>query len=270
MITKCPVCNFDSDIFASFKKSIVCKCKKCGFGFTKNLNANFGNYHRDDTYIKEEKLFENIFLKRINKIQKFIKKGFALEVGCSTGLMLSLLEKRGWKVKGVEISEKGAMIAREKGINVLVKPFEEIKFREKFDLIVFNHTLEHLKDPFMSLYKSKKILKKNGFIYIDLPNFDSLTAKIFKRRWPFLLPKEHLWHFTEKSLRHLFQNLGFKIVYVEKSSGIWNFNDPYLELSESFLGLKKRFISNLLTLPSSFCLSKLSLGEDLMIIAKYE
>ncbi len=268
MIEVCPVCRLDIKLFAKFREYIIYKCQNCGLGFTSNLSPHFGSYHGDDSYVEEEELFRNIFLKRVKKILQFKKKGSALEIGCSTGLMLSLLKDKGFNVEGVEISKKAARMAQKRGIDVIIKPFEEIFFKKKYDLIIFNHTLEHLKNPFQALEKSQKILIKNGLLYIDLPNFDSLSASFLKKKWPYLLPDEHLWHFTEKSLKLLFNKLNLKIVYVEKSSGILNLDNPYLELWQSFFNLKKRFITNLATLPTAILFSKMDLGDDLLIIAK--
>lgn len=268
MNNKCPVCGFETKIFAKLKNHIIYKCKNCGFGFTTNLSAHLGNYHRDDTYIQEEKLFENIFSKRVSKILNFKTKGDVLDIGCSTGLFLSLFQKKGWNVTGVEISKKAAEVAEKRGVEVLIKPFEEIRFTKKFDLIVLNHTLEHLKDPFDVVKKASQLLKPGGLLYIDLPNFASLSASIYKKNWTHLLPDEHLWHFTYKSLEIMLQKLGLKIIFVERSSGIWDVNKPYLELLTSLVTFKKRFFFNLLSALPTLLISKINLGSDLMVIAK--
>ena len=264
----CPVCNLKTKVFAKFKNQVINKCTNCGFGFTKNLSAHLGQYHRDDVYILEEKLFENIFLKRIKKILKFKKKGSVLEVGCSSGLMLKLFKDCGFLVLGVEISRKAAEAAMKKDIEVLTKPFEEIGFKSKFDVIIFNHTLEHLADPFLAIKKASSLLNKEGLLYIDLPNFASLSATLKKDKWPFLLVEEHLWHFSLKSLKILFKNNGLDLVFVERASGIWDFDKPYFELLSSLVSLKKRFIGNFLTAIPTLLLSKLSLGSDLMVLAR--
>lgn len=264
----CLICAYPTSEFISTKNFIVFKCTHCGFGYTDKLSSQTGDYHRDDTYIQEEKLFENIFNRRIKEISKFIKSGKVLEIGCSTGLMLSLLQKKGFNVKGVEISKKAAEAAAKRGIEVTVAPFEKMKFNEKFDVIILNHTLEHLEDPVKTLEKAKSILTPKGYLMIDLPNFDSPMAKFLKKRWPHLLPDEHLWHFTPKSFETIFKKLNFKVLKIKKASGIWDFANPYKEIFHSFAGFKKRFVNNVLTAIPSLVMTKLNKGSDLLVIAR--
>lgn len=264
----CPICQSGTDAFAQSNNYTVYKCRKCGFGFTKNLKAQRGGYHRDETYIAEEALFKNIFQKRTNIICKLKKNGYALEIGCSTGLMLSLLKEKSWKVLGIEMSKKAAIEAQNKGIEVLIGDFHKLKIDKKFDLVIFNHTLEHLQNPIDALKKATCLLNKNGLLYVNLPNFDSLSAKIEKGRWPLLLPKEHLWHFTPKSLEILLRKFMLKTIFIEKSSGIWDYANPLKGIVISLFSFKKRFFKEILTCLPSLITSKLQLGSDLMIIAQ--
>ena len=264
----CLICSYPAKKFTEKSGHIIYKCINCGFGFTDSLNAQKGDYHRDETYIIEERLFENIFLRRFKEITKFIKGGSVLDVGCSTGVMLSIFKRSGFDIKGVEISKKAAQMCQNKGIDVIVGPFEKIKFGEKFDLIILNHTLEHLENPLQALEKAGRILKPKGYIMVDLPNFDSPVAKTLKSHWPHLLPDEHLWHFTPKAFTVLFKKMGYKILLIKKASGIWDFLKPHQELYDSLTGFKKRFIKNFLTALPSLIMTRMNKGSDLLVIAR--
>lgn len=264
----CSICSSTTCIFTKKGEHAIYKCINCGFGYTDKLDKQSGDYHRDETYIIEENLFKNIFSRRVKEITRFIKTGKVLEIGCSTGLMLSLFKIKGFEAKGVELSKKAAEKAIEKGIDVKIAFFEKINFNEKFDLVVLNHTLEHMENPVEVLKKIKSILKPKGYVMIDLPNFDSPLAKILKSRWPLLLPDEHLWHFTPRAFNVLFKKMDFKILSINKASGLWDFENPYKEIAQSFTGLKKRFISNVLTMIPSLVMTKLNKGSDLLVIAR--
>ncbi len=264
----CLICSGENRFFILTSEFKIYKCNNCGLGYTKNLSAQNKSYHRDENYLAEEDLFKNIFQKRIKIIKRFLHKGAVLEIGCSTGLMLFLLQEEGFKVMGVEPSKSSAKAAQEKGIKVLNNFFEKVKLRSKFDLILLNHTLEHLNNPVEVIGKLAQLNSKNGFLYIDLPNFNSLSLKLLKGNWPHLLPKEHLWHFTDKSLSLLLSKFGYKIVYVEKSSGIWDLNNPTKEIFTAFFNMKKRLFNELITALPSLIVSRLSMGSDLMVIAK--
>lgn len=267
MIKTCLVCHYPLKLFCQKGSAKIYRCLSCGLGVTDQLKPQSGKYHRDDTYIKEEALFKNIFQKRARIVNGFKNKGRVLEVGCSTGLLLSLLKGLGFDVLGVEISPPAAQVAQARGIKVIIQPFEQVKFSEKFDVIIFNHTLEHLPDPASVLKKVLKILKEDGILFIDLPNFGSLSAKIYKCSWPLLLADEHYYHFTLKSLSKLLDMAGFKIFFNEQASGVWDFGHPYLELWQALTGFKKRFFSNVLTVVPTFFLTKLGWGTGLTVVA---
>jgi 2-polyprenyl-3-methyl-5-hydroxy-6-metoxy-1,4-benzoquinol methylase len=265
---RCPICQSTLKSFGKVRTIEILKCSKCGFGLTKNLKAQDSIYHRDETYINEDNLFKNIFQKRVNIIDKLIKPGKVLEVGCSTGLMLSLLKDRGWEVTGVEISKTAGEVAEKRGIKIYQQKFEKIKFDQKFDLIIFNHTLEHVEDFKTVLVKSRALLKPKGYLYVDLPNFGSFSAGLLKTKWPLLLPLEHLWHFNLKALIKLLQDLEFKIVFVNRSSGIWDYQNPTRGVLYSLTHFKKRFFKEFFTALPSLLVSKMSQGSDLMVIAR--
>lgn len=264
----CPVCQGKVIFYTNTLGYQIHKCQNCGLGVTKDLKTQIGGYHRDETYIEEESLFKNIFLKRINIINKFKKPGKTLEAGCSTGLMLTLLKNRGWQVLGVEISSKAAAAAKSRGIKVIVNNFMKVKIDDEFDLVILNHTLEHLENPLEVIKKVNSLLSPGGVLFIDVPNFGGLTAKLMKSSWPLLLPNEHLWHFSLKPLQILLQKQGFKTIFVERASGIWDYGNPLGGIILSFVTFKKRFFYEVVTALPSWLISKLGLGSDLMIIAK--
>lgn len=265
---KCFICQIELKPFITNKNFKILRCPSCGLGVTQNPKVQKKDYHRDEEYFEEENLFKNIFQRRVRIISEFVKTGSVLEVGCSTGLMLSLIKERGWQVMGIEPSNTAAKIAKKKGIKVIARKFEQVRIKNKFDLIMFNHTLEHLEDPYSVLKKAASLLRKGGLIYIDLPNFDSVAAKLLKGKWGLLLPEEHLWHFTQVSLDRLLTKLGFEIIFTKKVSGIFDVDSPFKELLVSGTSLKKRFFTNLMTLIPSFILSSLNQGSGLTIIAK--
>lgn len=264
----CPICLNQLVPFIISENFTIYKCLNCGLGITESLKAQQGEYHRDNTYIEEEDLFRNIFLKRVNILMKIINPKNVLEVGCSTGLMLSLFKKLGCGVLGVEMSKRAAEVAEKEGVKVLNADFLKTKINENFDLVVFNHTLEHVADPSKFIKKAVGLLRSDGFLYIDLPNFDSVTSKLLKVSWPLLLPKEHLWHFTPKALTLILKKYGFKVVFMEMASGIWDYQNPIYGLMLSLIQFKKRFFKEVVTAVPSWITSRLQIGSDLMVIAK--
>ncbi len=226
------------------------------------MDIDYKKYHRDSDYWKFGLMFRNIFMKRFNLISRFTKKGRVLEIGSSTGVFLQIFKERGWEVLGIEPSGS-ANIAGKKGIKVVNSIFENAKLpKEYFDLVILNHTLEHMDNPLAVLKKANSVLKKEGILFVDVPNFGSLLSKIMGKKWPYLLPEEHKWQFTKESLSKLFKVSGFEILHWESRSGIFEYANPFLELS------RKRFLLEILTFPYSLLATLLNMGDSMSMIGK--
>lgn len=267
---KCLVCDGQIKIFCKRGGFLIYRCSKCGFGFTEGSETKAGEYHRDESYIGERKQFVNIFKRRIKLINKHAKNpGKVLEIGSSTGALLSILKSEGWRVCGVEISPKAVRFAESDGIYTIQSTFEKANFQKNsFDAVVLNHTLEHLNSPKDVLKKVHSLLKKGGLILIDVPNFGSLSAGVLKCRWPYLLPEEHRWHFTFKALEQLLYGCSFTVLEKSMPSGIWDYGNPWLEVWQAFVGGKKRFFRDFITVIPSFSVTLFRVGTSLTVLAR--
>lgn len=233
------------------------------------------NYHRDKDYVNFEKMFRNIFQKRVNLISSYLSHllggrlgGRVLEIGCSNGVFLDLFKEKKYETWGVEPSES-AKIAGKKGHKIIRGFFESVSLPTGFfDLVIINHTLEHMDNPVEVLKKVHKVLKKDGVVFVDVPNFGSLSSKILGKRWPYLLPEEHKHQFTKESLTNLLINSGFKVIHWESRSGIFEYANPALELWQALSGFKKRFFFDILTSPYCLVASALQMGDSMSFFAK--
>lgn len=230
---------------------------------------DYKNYHRDKTYLENESLFKNIFTKRYFIASKFITHpGRVLDIGTSTGTMLDIFKEKGWETWGIEPSES-AKVAEDKGHKISKIYFEAAKLpKNYFDLVIMNHTLEHLKDPEQILKKVNLVLKKNGIVYIDVPNAGGIASKTMGDNWPYRLPLEHEWQFTRKSLSEFFIKAGFRVVHFESRSGLLEFGYPLKELFESLVTLKKRFFTNLITFPYALVVTIFNTGDSMSMLGK--
>lgn len=268
---KCISCGKRLMLLGRSEDHKIFQCKWCGFGVTvgDGPSEQYKEYHRDKVYIQAGEQFRNIFAKRVEIISKFGNIGKALEVGSSTGLLLSLLKEKGWEVFGIEPSGQSSSVSRQRGIPTLTTTLELAELPpNSFDLIIFNHVLEHMGDPLKILKKANKVLKKRGLIFVDVPNFASLSARLHGVGWQYILPKEHKWHFTPTSLFVLLEKAGFIPVYWEAHSGIWQYGNPAKELLESFTSGKKRFFWNVITAIPAWVLTQFKAGTGLTVVAQ--
>jgi len=88
-----------------------------------------------------------------------------------------------------------------------------------FDVVLFNHSLEHVYDPAATLSEALRILKPGGAVVIYLPNAGSAEAALFDRWWVAWDPPRHLYHFTKCSLTRLLEQTGYRTVSIRTSLG---------------------------------------------------
>ena len=144
-----------------------------------------------------------------------------LEVGCSLGLTLLEIKNkfRNAEIYGIEIDENVAKITKNLfpficgNIETLDLPYDE----NYFDIILFPDVLEHLVDPWETLRKMKKYLKKDGNIISSIPNIMYIQNLVDLIRGNFnyvdagILDKTHLRFFTLAEIQKLFDSTGYNL-----------------------------------------------------------
>jgi len=171
-------------------------------------------------YDASEKTYNNEFVRKHFSLitdlagKYFSPGGKLLDVGCGAGFFLKVAEEKGWKAEGVDLFG----LAAEYGKNVLKVNIKQGKFKdiqypsESFDVVTLLDTIEHLPDPYQTVSKIKRILKKGGILFISTPDLNSLSRLFLGKDWAVLSPAEHLFYFTEKSLRNIFSKANFQIL----------------------------------------------------------
>jgi 2-polyprenyl-3-methyl-5-hydroxy-6-metoxy-1,4-benzoquinol methylase len=146
-----------------------------------------------------------------------------LDVGCGQGIFAKYIKGKyntiTWGIEYMPDEAKEAMKVLDK---VFLGPCED--FIDEipdnfFDVIYFNDVLEHLVDPYMVLEKIKQKLTANGRIISSIPNIryhNSLRMFLFGKDWKYeesgVMDHTHMRFFTKKSIRRMYEDLGFKIV----------------------------------------------------------
>lgn len=154
---------------------------------------------------------------------EYKENGFALDIGCGSGSYLSLLKHYGWKVFGVDLSQKAAESAKKNfGIDVHIGELESIPFPPNtFDYINMSHVLEHVASPVDTLKKVKELLKPGGIVYAEVPNYESFSRKRSQEYWyPWETPR-HLFMFSPQTLEQAFKESGLEIIKIE--TVVYNF-----------------------------------------------
>jgi len=155
----------------------------------------------------------------------FVGEGRILDVGCGLGFALALYRGRGWTPFGVEPSPVAARYAREVlGLPVHQGEFLDARFPSAFvDVVLFQHSLEHVPHPSVELREAHRVLKGSGLLVVMVPNAASLDARLFGRWWfAWDLPR-HLYHFTPRTASALLAKAGFRVQRIVYDPGPFTF-----------------------------------------------
>jgi SAM-dependent methyltransferase len=143
----------------------------------------------------------------------FQDEGRILDVGCGPGKVMRVLRDRGWDVHGVDFSSVAVEHARARwGLNVTCGDLQQAHYKDDyFDVVMFNHSLEHMYNPLGTLHEAYRILKPGGLLFVTLPNAGSFEAWLFGRWWVHWDVPRHLYHFTYETMSRLVEQAGFRV-----------------------------------------------------------
>ena len=141
-----------------------------------------------------------------------------LDVGCGSGTLLSLLKRRGFRVRGVDFSTEAAAIAKsENHVDVTVGSLEEVQFSDaSFDIVTLFHVMEHVTNPRRVLKEVSRILRPAGAVILQVPNIESWQFKMFGAKWYGLDIPRHVIDYSEKSMVQLLIESGFLPIRVRQ------------------------------------------------------
>jgi 2-polyprenyl-3-methyl-5-hydroxy-6-metoxy-1,4-benzoquinol methylase len=126
-----------------------------------------------------------------------------LEIGCGTGRFISIpLGYLGASILGVDKDrtsiEYANRINPHSNVSFVCSPGESFKASHKFDLIICSHVLEHVSEPRKILQNIKALLKKNGVVFLGIPNgYGPFEIENFVPR---ILSKTHLGKQVERHI----------------------------------------------------------------------
>jgi SAM-dependent methyltransferase len=100
-----------------------------------------------------------------------------------------------------------AGVARGRPLEIAV--LEDV--RDTYDVILINHTLEHIHDPVPFLFAAAAALAADGAVLVNVPNHESPVAFLMRDQWIGWLPTEHVFHYSRATLGHVAAQAGLRI-----------------------------------------------------------
>lgn len=253
-------------------------CQNCDYWYanlTPTINEGI-EIGFDANYLSN---LSNIRAKNFNIILKAIKSLCGdsltiLDVGCASGLFMSLAIQEGYKVTGVEPNMDLHNYVKARGFNVLCGYFPDIlSEKDKYDLIIFNDVFEHIPDINKVLFAVKEHLTEHGILVINLPDSDGFIFQLSKilflfsfkapweRMWQTMFSTPHIHYFNKKSLDLLVTGK-YRFTKISKSTPLNSFNTDGLwhriSVDKNMTLIRKIFLycSTLIIYPLSLLLKK--------------
>ncbi len=153
-------------------------------------------------------LFPETYALNLPKRTQIKPNSSILEVGCGRGDFLSALRSLGFSnLLGIDpYAEKGI-----EGVEILRCTIQDLPDDVSFDLIVFNHSLEHIEDQIGTLAKTHKLLSENGTCLIRVPVKTEYIWNRYGVEWVQLDAPRHIFLHTTRSMKILAEKTGFEI-----------------------------------------------------------
>lgn len=204
-------------VFKRFEGTVIAKCRNCGVlkTFPAKQNTSYNPVQsRAELYEDHSEKFRIIFKPLADAVCRFKNSGRVLDVGCSSGILLEVLRERGFDVYGVEPHSTAYNAARKKfGNNITYGTAQTLlkQSSQQFDVVIYNHVLEHIPDPVTELSTAKKLLRPDGVLVIGVPNTENVIFMLRRKYWEPLMPNEHVWHFGMSYMKSLLAAQDFAI-----------------------------------------------------------
>lgn len=222
IIWECPICQSKqfskiakypaSSILFSNRKLMICSNCGCKSIYPMINEKELDEYNKNYWSIAQSnsELSRNRYILLAKSRAEYLSEKLdilnnfeILDVGAGHGYIIDALKNKFPNIKtyAVEIDTQMHDTLSKKADHV-ISSWRDIT-NTKFNLIVISHVLEHIVNPIEFLFDLKDLLKKNGFIFIEVPNNDDFHKKSLE---------SHLTVFNKSAIKWLVREIGMEIV----------------------------------------------------------
>lgn len=211
-------------------------CAGCGLLFLPNPPADMSRYYPAESYysmrrglstLKRQAMrwrdgsyfhsgvigsvladqFPNTALAALSAVSRD-RQARILDVGCGSGELLGSLAKLGFRrLYGVDPFLRNT--SAPEGVKLLCGFVDDAP--GTFDLITFNHSLEHIQQQIETLRAAARKLNDKGTVLVRVPTVDSLAFQIFGENWVQLDAPRHLNLHSRRSLTWAAEAAGLRV-----------------------------------------------------------
>jgi 2-polyprenyl-3-methyl-5-hydroxy-6-metoxy-1,4-benzoquinol methylase len=229
----CPACaaNVSEPAFRKYELEYV-RCAECAtlyinprpsLAVLAEYYAKSENYAYWNKYIfpaSEKARREKIFKPRVARVLEICRRygiggDVLLEVGAGFGIFCEEMTKAAAfkRIIGVEPTPELARTCRERGLEIVEQPIEEVRLDTAVDVVASFEVIEHLFSPRDFILQSRALLKDNGLLVLTCPNGQGFDVEVLQAVSD-TVDVEHLNYFNPRSLSRLVETCGFEVLEV--------------------------------------------------------
>jgi len=144
-----------------------------------------------------------------------------LDVGCGSGGGLILMNQYGFiNLTGIDPFIKQDIIFNQ-NVRIFKKEFREVL--GIYDIVLFQHSFEHIQEPAETFEHLNLVTDNNSNIIISIPVADSFAWENYKTDWVQIDAPRHYFIYTKKSLELLANKYGFYLSKIKYDSNEFQF-----------------------------------------------
>ena len=143
-----------------------------------------------------------------------------LDVGCGAGLLLDRLAMVGLRNLSGADPFLASDTVSQRGVPLFKRSLADTPGR--FDLIMFNHSFEHLPDPRSELRTAYRKLEPEGLCLIRIPTPSSEAWETYGTDWAQWDAPRHMTLISRRGMSMLAENCGFRLLRVIDNSKPWS------------------------------------------------
>lgn len=217
----CWACGGAARPAADLRLYSIYECASCGFGLQPDRRIDvsqlygtdyFATYQGGRPYARNDPERRLEARARLKFVRRFVRDGRLLEIGAAAGHFVAEASRAGFAAIGVEPNAEMVRFGREQlEADMRVGRAEEAgSLVRDVDVLCAWHVLEHLASPKETLEQLRVVMRTEGLIFLEVPNFASVRAKRDRARWQHLHPIHHVSQYTPDAIRALLRRTGFE------------------------------------------------------------
>ncbi len=153
--------------------------------------------------------------------KNLLKGSKVLDLGCGAGRLSLYAAKYADSVTGIDYigsainyANKFAKLCNVKNANFSVTDLDSVAGMQ-YDVVLISEVLQHVKNPLATLSRCRKLLKKGGYVVVNIPSFDNFRGTVWLTLQNlFNLPMSltDTVQISSRDLNRMASNAGLKIV----------------------------------------------------------